>query len=130
MRLSPGATHLHLRASSHFARRFKGRHQSGGRRSAGQSPSAQRAVAGGRAPVDFLGRLLRRIWHRMRPDAVGQVLPLPVLPPANRVVTVVSYHRCDVDATHEGARCYTLRAHAQARWRDCAGWAQSQARSA
>lgn len=137
MRLSFDAARMHVRASAHFARRLKGRHQGGGRRGAAQSAGAQRATAGGRAslgrgfagrhPVGFLDRFMRAMWQRLQSHAqtLGQLAPAPptpLCPPVLRVAWVLALPRV-VTYALDGARPYLLRAHAQARWRGGTGWA-------
>ena len=121
MRLPFDAARMHMQASSHVTRHLKGRHQSGGRRSAAQSSGAQRTPAGGRTTLGALGRLMRAIWQRMSPPADDHVLPIPVKAPVLRVVSFASFHRTVPTMPLTGARPYTLRAHAQARWRSLAG---------
>lgn len=66
---------------------------------------------------------MRAVWQRVRPhpQAVAHVPPIPLQAPALRVVHFVSFHRAADDAPLSGARPYTLRAHAQARWRPLTG---------
>lgn len=64
---------------------------------------------------------MRAVWQRMRPDDAEHVLPIPVQAPAMRVISFVSFHRAVCPAPVTGPRAYTLRAHAQARWRLLAG---------
>lgn len=66
---------------------------------------------------------MHAVWQRVRLDAVGQILPVPVCPPAVRVVCLVSFRRSEPTALFDGARPHTLRAHAQSRWRSLPGWA-------
>lgn len=66
---------------------------------------------------------MRAVWRRVESTALGagQILPIPVQPPALRVIRVVSFRRARRVATPGGPRSYTLQAHAQARWRVCPG---------
>lgn len=123
MRLPLGATHLHMRASSYLTRRLKRRHQSRGRRGTGQPAGAQRALAGSRTPLGAFGRFLHAAWQHLCPRPGGDAPPIPVAPPASRVLAIISFHAAEADLPLEGVRPYTLRAHAQARWRRAAGWA-------
>ena len=45
----------------------------------------------------------------------------PLYPPVSRVLYLVSFRRGGGTTALEGARPYTLRPHAQARWRTAAG---------